>query len=109
MTTNKSWIFAIFNSVSYLFPQLPTRFLLPAEISPIFVIILHLVNKTQDKKMRIKGFSTHCFLISKTSVEGIITCSRNLALEASSVRRVERLEWDLLHSSSSCSRGRKTK
>lgn len=95
------------------FSSLPsvTHFLFLAEISPFFVVvkIFHLVNKIQDKRMRIKGFPTHCFLISETSADEMITCSRNLALEVSLMRTSERLEWDLSQSSSSCSRGRKTK
>lgn len=57
--------------------------------------------------MRIKEFSTHCFLISTTNLDGIITCCMNLALVVSLMRMAESLECSLLQISS-CSKGRKT-
>lgn len=58
--------------------------------------------------MRIKGIFTHCFLISKTSLDGMITSSKTLALEMSLKKMAGRLEWGVLLFSS-CFRGRKTK
>lgn len=95
------------------FLQLPIFFPYPTDTSPIlffffFFLTFHLVNKTQNNRMRIKYFFTHCFLISKISLDGIVTCSMNLALEVSLMNMAEKVEWDFLQCSSS-SRGTKTK
>lgn len=68
------------------------------------------MNKSLSKRRRIKGFCTHCFLISKISADGIITLSVNSVWKALSRHGVERVEWGFLQpSSSSSSRDMKTK
>ena len=68
------FLFFIVFSLSYL------HFLFfPIKLVQSYITIFHLVNKTQDQRRRITGFSNHRILISESSLDRMITSWRKLS------------------------------
>lgn len=77
MMAKHSWTLAVFDCVSHPSPQLFTLLFFLLKLVQSFVTMFHLVNNTQDKRVRIKVFPTCCFLTSESRLDTVMTSSWN--------------------------------